>query len=271
VSTTLSDLLSAYWAMQLGERAAYHGILNALRPSLSIEIGTGGSLAATAEYSETVHAFDLVLPHHVDPERFPNVTFHIGESHELLPVVLGQFAGEGRNLDFALVDGDHTAPGVRRDVEDILSSPCSGKTVILLHDTLNERVRAGLEEIDFDRFERVTYVELDMVQGRLFKTGSHEDELWCGLGVILTGWSEVAYGQSLSPAYSAAEVYDGFAEALSGGDPVRKPGYGHWLELEQELATARGLVDVMERSLSWRLTAPLRSGRTALRRVRNGS
>jgi hypothetical protein len=268
VSPTLDAVLDAYWAMQLGERAAFHGFLGLLRPALAIEVGTGGSVRATAAYSSEVHAFDITLPHHVDPEQLPNVTFHIGNSHELLPPMLDRFAAEGRNLDFALVDGDHTAQGRSRDVVDILSSPCSGKTVILIHDTLNPRVRAGLEEIDFERFEHVTHVELDLVQGKVFRTGPYEDELWSGLGIVLTGWGGVTYGQSITPAYSAPEVYGAFADALSGGDPVRRPGYGQVLELERDLATARGLVDVMERSLSWRITAPLRSGRDALRRLR---
>ena len=226
MSTAFPDVLDAYWAMQLGERAAFHGILNLLRPPLAIEVGTGGSVKATAIYSDEVHAFDLTLPHHVDPEQLPNVTFHIGNSHELLPPMLKRFAADGRNLDFALVDGDHTAQGRSRDVEDILSSPCSGKTVILVHDTLNGRVRAGLEQIDFDRFEHVTYVELDMVQGKVYRQGPYEDELTSGLGVILTGWGGVAYGQSITPAYSAPEVYGAFADVLSAGDPVRRPGYG---------------------------------------------
>jgi hypothetical protein len=176
VSSTFAGVLDAYWAMQLGERAAFHGILGLLRPSLAIEVGTGGSVKATAAYSEEVHAFDLVLPHHVDPEQLANVSFHIGNSHELLPEMLARFAADGRNLDFALVDGDHTAPGVRRDGEDILSSTCSETTVIELHDTLKERVRAGLEAIDFAHFEHVTYVELDMVQGNVARLGPYGDE-----------------------------------------------------------------------------------------------
>ena len=226
-------MLEAYWAMQLGERVAFHGTLSLLRPKLAIEVGTGGSLTGTTPYSDEVHAFDRVLPHHVDPERYPNVTFHIGDSHELLPPVLERFAAEGRNLDFALVDGDNTAPGRRRDVEDILSSPCSAKTVIFIHDTLNERVRAGLDQIDFDRYEHVTHVELDMIQGKIFKQGPYQDESWSGLGVVLTGWDGVAYGQSITPAYTAPEVYGAFKDAVSGGDPVRRPGYGHLLELER--------------------------------------
>jgi len=269
VSSAFAGVLDAYWAMQLGERAAFHGILSLLRPSLAIEIGTGGSVKATAAYSEEVHAFDLVLPDHVDPEQLANVTFHIGNSHELLPEMLARFAAEERNLDFALVDGDHTAPGVRRDVEDILSSPCSWKTVIVLHDTLNERVRAGLEEIDFAHFKHVTYVELDMVQGNVARLGPYGDETWGGLGVILTGWSGVAHG--ITPAYTAPEVYAAFADTLSAGEPRRRPGYGHLLELEHDLATARGLVDAMQRSLSWRITAPLRSARSALRRSRDSA
>ena len=78
------------WQMQQGERFALEGLLAQLRPRLAIEVGTfeGGSLRRIATYAEHVHAFD------VDPKvaelagEFDNVTFHIGDSAELLPLVL---------------------------------------------------------------------------------------------------------------------------------------------------------------------------------------
>jgi cephalosporin hydroxylase len=93
-----------------GERAALEGVLSALRPSLSIEIGTdkGGSLEVIGAHSKIVHAFDLIRRAEVTTERFPNVTFHTGDSHELLPAVLAQLADAGLNVDFAFVDGNHT-------------------------------------------------------------------------------------------------------------------------------------------------------------------
>ena len=80
------------WQMQQGERFALDGLLAQLRPRLAIEVGTfeGGSLRRIAAHAEHVHAFDL------DPKvaelagEFDNVTFHIGDSAELLPQMLAE-------------------------------------------------------------------------------------------------------------------------------------------------------------------------------------
>lgn len=233
-----------------GERAALKGLLSALRPSLSIEIGTdkGGSLELIAEHSETVHAFDLVRDPAVRPDRFPNVSFHIGDSHDLLPRVLEQLSSEGGSVDFAFVDGDHTAAGVRRDLEDLLSSSSVEETVIFVHDTLNERVRAGLEQVDYAAFEKVTLVDLDFVQGRALR---EDGGLWAGLGIVVTGF-DLGTEAGGPAVYGAPEVYAGLSAST-------RPNYDPVAEVEQELAIQRELLALMEASLSWRLTAPLRA------------
>ena len=45
--------------------------------------------------------------------------------------------------------------GVVADVRDLLESESVRTTVILLHDTLNESVRAGLESLGYEEFEKV--------------------------------------------------------------------------------------------------------------------
>src|SRR5688500_9370779 len=96
------------WQMTLGERAALQGVLASLQPGLSIEIGTaqGGSLGRVSAASKEVHSFDL--EHDPGREWPANVTLHSGDSHELLPAFLAELANDGRNVDFVLVDGDHT-------------------------------------------------------------------------------------------------------------------------------------------------------------------
>src|SRR6188472_2535663 len=136
--------------MTFGERAAIVGLLSELKPQLAIELGTaeGGALARIAEHSAEVHSFDLAAP---NPEvaALANVTVHIGSSHVLLPRVLRERESRGANIDFVLVDGDHTAAGVERDVRDLLASPAVRRTLIVVHDTLNDVVRAGLRRIEF--------------------------------------------------------------------------------------------------------------------------
>jgi hypothetical protein len=166
--------------MMPSERVALAGLLSALRPTVSIEIGiaAGGSLDPISAWSDAVHAFDFVRHDDVTSERFPNVTFHIGDSHELLPPLLKQLAAAGKPVDFVLVDGDHTAEGVRRDLEDLLSSPSLDRSVIVLHDTLNERVRAGLESVDYSRYDKVNFIDLDFLPGRVFREPPWQNRSW---------------------------------------------------------------------------------------------
>jgi hypothetical protein len=244
-----------------GERAAVEGVLARLRPDMSIEIGIakGGSLECVAAYSRHVHAFDLVADPGVTRDRFPNVTLHIGDSHVLLADVLHKLVSAGERVGFVLVDGDHTAAGVRRDLEDLLSSPAISDTVILVHDTLHPRVRAGIEQVDFLGNDRVVHVDLDFVPGRVFSTGPHQDELWLGLGVIVVGNSPTT--KTWPATYAAPDVF----AAWSSRSPVERRQLA---ELERELMLREGLLRAMECSLSWRLTAPLRKARHLSRRLR---
>ena len=142
------------WQMSFGERAGLEGILSQLRPKLAIEIGTaeGGSLARIAAHSEEVHSFDLVPP--ADEARgLGNVTFHTGDSHALLPKLLARW-----NVDFVLVDGDHSAEGVHQDMRDLLDSPATAQTVILAHDTANPAVREGLDRVRYAAYPMVVLV-----------------------------------------------------------------------------------------------------------------
>ncbi len=172
------------WQMAPGERAAIAGVLAELRPSVSIELGTaqGGSLRTIAAYSEQVHSFDFAP----EVEELPaNVTLHVGDSHELLPRLLASLAAAGRNVDFALVDGDHSPEGVRRDVLDLLGSPAVTDTVIVLHDTANAQVRAGLEAAEAAAHPKVRLLDFAFVE--LQRPAAVLMEEWGGLGLIVVG------------------------------------------------------------------------------------
>jgi Methyltransferase domain len=181
--TTPALLSDREWHMATGERAALVGLVGELHPSVSIELGTfhGGSLRALAAHSEHVHSFDLTLQ--VDPDDYPNATFHVGDSHELLPVVLRELEAEDRKVEFALVDGDHSPEGVRRDVLDLLNSPAMRSGAIVLHDTGNEAVRRGLEEIPFADYEQVALIDLDFVP--VPARHNRLAQVWGGLGLIV--------------------------------------------------------------------------------------
>lgn len=185
MSDELRALFEGTQQMSVGERAALEGMLALAEPELALEIGTadGGTLRRIAARAAQVHSFDLLAP----PEELralPNVHFHTGSSHDLLPRVLAELAAAGRNVDFVLVDGDHSAAGVRRDLEDLLASPAVGRSLILVHDTANEQVRAGIEEVRLDARENVVYADLDAVAGAMYRVPELRHELWGGLGLI---------------------------------------------------------------------------------------
>ncbi|MFT4034538.1 MAG: class I SAM-dependent methyltransferase [Patulibacter sp.] len=208
-----AGLISIYelprWQMAFGERAAFEGLLTQVKPTLAIEIGTarGGSLDRIAAHAAEVHSFDLIAP---DPaaRALENVTFHTGDSHVWLPRKLQEFADQGRNVDFVLVDGDHSTDGVRQDIEDLLASQACAHTVIVLHDTTNEVVRAGIEQAEAASWPHVAYVEYDLVPGYCFATPGLRYELWGGLGVIITNAGRLSLGKSVvqDRYYPAADV-----------------------------------------------------------------
>jgi hypothetical protein len=178
--------VSEPWQMSYGERAALVGLVADLRPDVAIEIGTaeGGSLRRLARHAGHVHSFDLSEP---DPalRELDNVTFHVGDSHSLLPQVLAQLAQEGVNVGFVLVDGDHSADGVARDMRDLLGSPAIARTGIAIHDTMNPEVRRGLESVEYDGWPKVRHVELDCVAGQHFREELEGGSLWGGLGLVI--------------------------------------------------------------------------------------
>lgn len=172
--------------MSFGERAALEGVLAQLWPKLAVEVGSaaGGSLQRIAAYSDEVHSFDLTLPDN-DVTVPKHVIPHTGDSHDLLPRWLDGM--EGRRIDFAFVDGDHSVEGVRADLSDLLDSSTTRCTVILVHDTANLGVREGVAFAFTGANPRIVYHEIDFVAGYQFAEGPFSGEYWGGLGLIVTG------------------------------------------------------------------------------------
>ena len=110
--------------------------------------------------------------------------------------------------------------------------------------------------MDYAAFGKVRLVDLDFVQGRALR---EDGELWAGLGIVVAGF-ELASDAGGPAVYGAPEVYACLAASA-------RPDYDPLAEVEQELATQRAVLATMERSLSWRLTAPVRAVSRLARRL----
>lgn len=244
----LADELSQ---MSFGERAALEGVLSQCRPRLAIELGTydGGSLRLLSAHCECVHTLDL-YDLVEDRSAFNNVTFHTGDSKLLLPELLARLEADRREVDFALVDGDHSAEGVRRDLANLLDSPTTRSTLILLHDTMNEETRAGIERVGLSSCTKVVYHELDFIPGYEFAGGHFDGQVWGGLGLVITG-DRSLHGYGESPAQTR---YREPFQLLHDARRLR----GELDDALRELELSQHWLAAVQSSLSWRLTEPLR-------------
>ncbi len=118
-----------------------------MRPKIAIEIGTrfGGSLQILARYCEKVYSLDIDpdVPRRLEG-KYPNVEYIIGPSDETLPPLIERLQREGAELSFALVDGDHSATGVKADIDNLLKFTPTVPLYIIMHESFNPDCRNGL-------------------------------------------------------------------------------------------------------------------------------
>jgi hypothetical protein len=271
--------------MSFGERAALEGLLGAVRPDLAIEIGRaeGGSLQRVAAHLRRVISFDLVDPPPAI-DALANVEAHVGDSHRQLPETLAALAGGGERVDFVLVDGDHSAEGVRQDIEDLLASESISHTVIVAHDSLNEAVRNGLTAVDYESVSKVAWVEIDFVPGYVAAFRELYAQPWGGFALIVVDESGEFRGDgpltNVSLVDQADLVWPTAAVARRRGyqgswtpprlveDSELAGSRRHLADLEAELERQRSVLRAMQQSASWRMTEPLRSAKRGVLRLR---
>lgn len=174
--------------MAYNEAAVFQALLSNLRPKLAVEVGTetGATLAIIARHSEHAISIDI------DPKvksglspSFPNVEFLTGSSHDVLPVVLQRLSAEQTNPDFIFVDGDHSAEGVRKDVEFILAMKPTRPMTVLMHDSFNPGCRHGILSARWSQNPYCHFVDVDFCPGVLHPDDSCRGQMWGGLGYAL--------------------------------------------------------------------------------------
>ncbi|OIQ21917.1 MAG: hypothetical protein BM549_08255 [Lacinutrix sp. MedPE-SW] len=175
------------WSMTRNERYGFLYLLQKIKPKVAIEIGTfnGGSLQVISKYADKVYAIDTdkTIVERLG-NQFSNVEFLIGDSKEILPKLIKQIQDNGEQLEFALIDGDHSTKGVAADIKNLIKYKPQSNFSIVLHDSFNPNCRKGMKLVDYNANKHVHYVELDFISG-VFAPDNLKREMWGGLAHII--------------------------------------------------------------------------------------
>lgn len=205
-------LLTANWQMLNSERMALMGLLAHIRPRNALEVGVyhGGSLSLLARHSGRVWACDIdaEVPHRFQVPR--NVDLRIGAPESVLTDLLSELDAQNVSLDLILIDADHSADGVRRDIDRVLSRAVapSGPQYIVMHDSGNPECRRGMASASWASNPYVHAVELDFVPGQI-----RGNEVWGGLGLAYLD-ARPRFGD-LRVSVDAADTVDALHRATS--------------------------------------------------------
>ena len=180
-------VLRENWQMMESERIALTGVLSRMKPRGALEIGVyhGGSLSLAAQFCQRIIAIDI------DPavrERFAmpqNAELWIGSSQEFIPQALADFERRGIPLEYVLIDAEHSAAGVRRDINLVLQYRPQKPMLILIHDSANSGCRAGILGADWNSNPHVHVVQCDFVPGQIIEHSikNGRGEVWGGLAL----------------------------------------------------------------------------------------
>jgi hypothetical protein len=176
-----------HWQMMDCERIALTGLLARLRPKLAIEVGVyhGGSLTLISQFSERVIALDIDAD---VPNRFAipiNVDLRIGDSATILPKLIHDLDQARAPLNLVLIDANHSADGVRCDIESVLHFQPTQPMAIVIHDGGNAECRRGVTMADWQSNQHVHNVELDFVPAQIIEhtVSKGTGEVWGGLAL----------------------------------------------------------------------------------------
>ena len=174
--------------MQGGERATLLYLLTAIRPQVSVEIGTFrcGSLRPISHLSKRVYTFDIDPNQHRPKNDFPNVEFVTGDTAVTLQPVIEMLSSGDDPLGFILIDGGHETEGVRIDIETCLRyQPRKSACIIVMHDSSNPAVRRGIIAADWNGCPYVHGLDLDFVPGALYGRADIRNQIWGGLALAV--------------------------------------------------------------------------------------
>lgn len=176
------------WQMQPGEQAALVALLSGLRPKVAIEIGSryGGSMQVLHRHADRVISLDIdpTCRDRLGPQ-FPKAEFVTDDSKAALPPLMKRLANEGAEVGFMLIDGDHSAAGVRGDICGLLGYRPACPMFVLMHDSFNPSVREGIRTSPWADNPHVHAVELDYVPGVMVLDAEAYREMWGGFALAV--------------------------------------------------------------------------------------
>ncbi len=174
------------WEMSQAERSLLRTVLERVRPSIAIEVGTfrGGTLSLMSQYCEAVFSLDIDPELPVKLSQIRNAQFIIGPSAKTLPELLAGLSAAHMEPEFILIDADHSEQGVRGDIQTVLARVPKVRTFVAMHDSFNPGCRRGIVTSGWENCPYVHSVEVDFVSGSVVnQPGSPADgQMWGGLG-----------------------------------------------------------------------------------------
>ncbi|MBR0644700.1 class I SAM-dependent methyltransferase [Plastoroseomonas hellenica] len=181
------NVITQNWQMMPWERIALTGLLSRMKPKGALEVGVyyGGSLSLTSQYASKIIGIDIDEAVLSRFERPSNVDLWIGSSTDLIPRALEWFSKANIPLNFVLIDADHSAAGVKRDIELVLQYRPTEPMLIAMHDSGNPDTRQGILAADWTRNPHVHMVECDFVPGQIIEHSvtAERGEIWGGLAL----------------------------------------------------------------------------------------
>jgi hypothetical protein len=176
--------LNPMWLMDHNDRAGIYMLLQLSRPRVILEIGArfAGTTALFSQVAEHVYVVDIDPGVRDRCKPLSNVTVMIGNSPDIIPGLIDRMNAQHGGWDFALVDGDHTTAGVRKDLNALIACRPLRRAYVTMHDSFNPECRKGILQAEWDR-PWVQTVEVDFTMGSIMPQPHVYGGMWGGIAL----------------------------------------------------------------------------------------
>ncbi len=158
------------WQMSMAERASIFYLLNKIpQRNIAIEVGSycGGFTRILSQYFDKVYSLDIDHSNIVGKDQYSNVTWVTGDSKKTLPELIKSLKESGEDVNFILIDGDHSYNAVLQDLNNALAYTPKSETALLVHDSWYEPSRDAINHANWNNNPHIHYIEKDFVPGDL--------------------------------------------------------------------------------------------------------